>query len=92
MLICDISKGNNTNDIGILLLIYEIYPKEIIKLMFLPIWEIYPKEISRQNVPKFDRSHFCPMRVVPHTPTLRIPLKLQSKPRVLVFFDKNYGS
>ena len=35
----------------------------------------------------FDYSHFCPMRGVPQTPTLRIPLKLQPKPRVLGFFD-----
>ena len=40
-----------------------------------------------QNVPKFDGRHFCPMRGVPQTPTLRIPLKLQPKPRVLGFFD-----
>ena len=35
----------------------------------------------------FDYSHFCPNRGVPQTPTLRIPLKLQPKPRVLGFFD-----
>ena len=35
----------------------------------------------------FDYSHICPIRGVPHTPTLRIPLKLQPKPRVLGFFD-----
>ena len=34
-----------------------------------------------------DYSHICPIRGVPHTPTLRIPLKLQPKPRVLGFFD-----
>ena len=32
-------------------------------------------------------SHFSLKRGVPQTPTLRIPLKLQSKPRVLGFFD-----
>jgi len=30
------------------------------------------------------------MRGVPQTPTLRIPLKLQPKPRVLGFFDIDY--
>ena len=35
----------------------------------------------------FDSSSICAYRGVPHTPTLRIPLKLQPKPRVLGFFD-----
>ena len=34
-----------------------------------------------------DYSSICAYRGVPHTPTLRIPLKLQPKPRVLGFFD-----
>ena len=36
---------------------------------------------------KIADSHICAYRGVPHTPTLRIPLKLQPKPRDLGFFD-----
>ena len=97
---------------------YAQFVKYIQRKLFLPICEIYPKEYSWQNVPKFVRSHICPMykthlnllsliwqniwqnvpkfvrshicpmRGVPQTLTLRIPLKLQPKPRILGFFDR----
>ena len=68
-------------------LLIAFYPSYIFYqvIVFFPSYMFY--HCLWQNLTIFDHSHICPKRGVPQTPTLRIPLKLQPKPRVLGFFD-----
>ena len=68
-------------------LLIAFYPSYIFYqvIAFFPSYMFY--NCLCQNLTIFDHNHFCPKRGVPQTPTLRIPLKLQPKPRVLGFFD-----